>query len=360
MHKGSLWGVVGVMALVAGVGYYYFDHSKESGLASAPGVAKAAEKIITVEAEPATLGTIVDDLRAVGTLQANESVVISPEISGRINHIRFKEGEQVQAGDILVQLDADILSAELHKVQADLNLTEANLQRANTLAKQGTGTLRARDEAVAARQAAGANLTLAKARLEKTSIVAPFSGVVGLRSVSLGAYVTPGDRLVELSDIASIKVDFRVSELALSSVKPDQLIRVAVDAIPRRFFEGRIYAIDPIVDANGRAIRLRAQIKNSDRSLFPGLFARVQILIERRENSILVPESALFARGEKRFVYQVIDKRAVLKEVVIGQRQEGRVEILQGLSADKMVITAGHGQVREGAKVDVVQNEVAS
>ncbi|MEX2454491.1 MAG: efflux RND transporter periplasmic adaptor subunit, partial [Rhodospirillaceae bacterium] len=284
----------------------------------------------------------------------------SPEIAGRIHHIRFAEGEEVAAGDVLVELDATILRAELAKTRSDLTLAVANRQRAMTLARKGAGTLRSRDETIAAHQAAEADVALAQARLEKATIAAPLSGIVGLRAVSAGAYVTPGDRLVELAGIDPIKVDFRVPELVLSSLSAGQAIRVTVDAVPGRTFEGKVYAIDPIVDANGRAVRLRARVANPDRTLFPGLFARVQIVVERRENSVLVPESAVFARGEERLVYRVVDGRAVLTKIELGQRRPGQVEVIDGLGRDAMVITGGQQQVRDGARVEVVNTRAGT
>ncbi|MGH8706988.1 MAG: efflux RND transporter periplasmic adaptor subunit, partial [Burkholderiales bacterium] len=207
----------------------------------------------------------------------------------------------------------------------------------------------------AALQAAEAGVALAQARLQKATLKAPLSGVVGLRSVSVGAYVTPGERIVELADIDPIKVDFRVPELSLSALRPGQPIRVTVDALPGKSFDGEIDAIDPIVDVSGRAVRLRARIPNARGELSPGLFARVQIVLERRENSVLVRESAVFAEGRKRFVYRVIEGRAVLTEVELGQRRPGEVEIFKGLRRGDIVVTAGHQQIRDGAPVDVTK-----
>src|SRR5690606_27710558 len=218
------------LAGAAAVYTYESDKGTPAGQiaqAAAPAAeAPAAEKAIAVEAERVTVDTVLDDIRAVGTLGPDEAVVIAPEIAGRIDRINFAEGDEVAAGDVLVELDATILRAELVKARSDLTLAEANRERAMTLAQRGTGTLRARDEAVAAYQAAQANVTLAQAHLETASISAPFSGVVGLRAVSLGAYVVPGTRIVELSKIDPIKVDFRVPELVLSSLRAGQQIRV--------------------------------------------------------------------------------------------------------------------------------------
>jgi membrane fusion protein (multidrug efflux system) len=360
MSKGVFWTAVGIAVLAAAGGYHYISQ-QDTGPAPGANAAPSGERrAVVVEAEPVTVDTVTEDIRAVGTLQANEAVFISSEIAGRIRAFGFGEGDSVNAGAVLVELDADILRAELAKVESDLTLAEANLQRANTLARQGTGTLRARDEAVAAQQAATANLALARARLDKATITAPFAGVVGLRSVSAGAYIIPGDRLVQLSDIDPVKVEFRVPELLLSSLRAGQSIRVTVDALPDRQFDGEIYVIDPLVDANGRAVRLRARIANPDRVLFPGLFARVQIVVERRDNSVLVPESAVFARGDKHFVYRVEADRAVLTEVVLGLRRTGQAEIRRGLGLQDMIITAGHQQVRNGGLVELAATGTGS
>jgi membrane fusion protein (multidrug efflux system) len=358
MGRGSFWVALVIAALALGGGAYHY--LAETGAPIARAASPAGERAVVVEAERVAVDAVIENIRAVGTLRANEAVTISPEIAGRILRIRFAEGEEVAAGDVLVELDATILRAELAKTKSDLTLAEANRQRAMTLARKGVGTLRARDETIAAHQAAEANVALAQARLERTSIAAPLSGIVGLRAVSAGAYVTPGDRLVELADIDPIKVDFRVPELVLSSLRAGQAIRVTVDAVPGGIFEGKIYAIDPIVDANGRAIRLRARVANPDRTLFPGLFARVQIVVERRENSVLVPESAVFARGQERFVYRVVEDRAILTTIELGQRRPGQVEVIDGLGHEAMVITAGHQQVRDGARVEIVNARAGS
>lgn len=354
----SFWVVMGVMALAFFSGaYHLLREDTETPAAGHPANAavKPAEKVTSVEAVPVAMDTVLENIRAVGTLMPNEAVVVSPEIAGRIARLPFAEGDKVAAGDVLVELDSTILRAELAKAQADLTLAEANRKRAMTLANQGTGTLRARDEAVAAYQSAQANFALAQARLEKATVAAPLSGMIGMRSVSAGAYISPGDRVVELADIDPIKVDFRVPELVLSSLKPGQAIKVTVDALPGQSFDGEVYVIDPIVDANGRAIKLRARIPNPDGRLMPGLFARVQIVIERRENAVLIPESAVFADGEKRYVYRVVEGRAVQTEIEMGQRRPGQVEILSGLDRDAVVVTAGHQQIKNGGRVEVVK-----
>lgn len=360
MRRPAYWALLGGLALVLSSGAYHL-FNRDAGVPVAQQSARAAitlaEEVATVEAAPVAIDTVLNTIRTVGTLRPNEAVVIAPEVGGRIARLPFAEGQTVKAGDALVDLDSAILRAELDKARSTLTLAEANRKRAMTLADQGTGTLRARDESVAAYREAQANLALAEARLAKATITAPFSGRIGIRSVSVGAYVNPGDRIVELADIDPIKVDFRVPELALPSLRPGQTIQVTVDAFPGQTFDGEVYVIDPIVDANGRAVRLRARIPNPDGKLSPGLFARVRIVVGRRDNAMLIPESAVFADGQTRYVYRVVDGRAVQTKVDLGQRRPGQVEVRSGLDPGAVVVTAGHQQIRNGSRVTVVDAE---
>lgn len=365
MAKARFWSILAILAVAAAAGLYWYAERAElaalrdalgSVLVRAPAdeVPDAERPLVAVEVAPVEVTTIVEELQAVGTLTPDEAVIVAPEIAGRIERIAFREGQKVAAGDVLVELDKAILRAELAKFRSDLTLARANHERMVTLSREGMAARQARDEALAALRSAEAGLALAEARLEKTTIRAPLSGVVGLRSVSVGAYVTPGQAIVELADIDPIKLDFRVPELALSELRTGQPIRVMVDARPGRTFEGTIYAIDPLVEVAGRAIRLRARIPNPDGELAPGLFARVDVVVGRRESAIVVSESAVFSRGQKRFVYRVVDGHAVLTEVVLGRRRPGRVEILGGLGDDDAVVHAGQQQLRDGARVEVI------
>jgi len=356
MGRGVFWSAIGAIVLVAGGGIFLrYVRSSATSSPHAPTSAQASRTAgIAVEAARVSIDTVIDDIRAIGTLRPNESVVISTEISGRIARIGFREGEAVNAGDVLVELDATMLKAELDKVRSDLALARANHERALTLARQGIGTQRARDEAEASYQAAQANLALAEARLQKTTLIAPLSGTVGLRTVSIGAYVVPGERIAELVEIDPLKVDFRVPELNAAQLRVGQTILVSADAVPGAIFDGKITAIDPIVDVNGRAIRLRARVPNPDGRLSPGFFARIRIVIDRRPNSMLVPESAIFPLDGKTVVYRVVNGRAVQTQVVLGQRLPGQVEVRSGLSASDTVVRAGQQGLRDGVVVQIV------
>lgn len=356
MGKSGFWLVFIVVAALLGGGAYYYVRVADRTSGPVRAEIAPAEGGIAVEAARVAIDTVIEDLRAVGTLRPNEAVTVVSEIAGRVERIGFREGQAVAEGAVLIELDDSILRAELAKARSDLTLARANHERAAALTTRGMSTQRALDEARAALQAAEAGQALAQARLQKATIKAPLSGIVGLRAVSVGAYVTPGERIVELADVDPVKVDFRVQELALPELRRGQPIRVTVDALPGKTFEGEIDAIDPLIDVAGRAIRLRARIPNPRGELSPGLFARVQIVVERRENAVLVPESAIFAEGTRRFVYRVIDQRAVRTGVELGQRRPGQVEIRKGLERGDVVVTAGHQQIRDGSRVDVVES----
>ena len=358
-RRSTFWSAIGALILLAFSAWFFMDFLSLSTVSSPAKPAATARNqqnpaAIAVETTRVAVETVFEDMRAVGTLAANESVVIAAEIAGRIARIGFTEGEAVKAGDVLIELDDTVLKAELDKVRSDVALARANRERALTLANQGSGTQRARDETEAAFQAQQANLALAEARLQKSTLTAPFAGVVGLRNVSVGAYIVPGQKIVELADIKTLKVDFRVPEINATQVRVGNTVLITADAVPGATFEGNIYAIDPIVDINGRAMRLRAQVANPQGQLKPGFFARIRIVVDQRPNALLVPESAIIPLDGKILVYRVVDGRAVQTEVVLGQRLPGQVEIRKGLSASDTVVTSGHQRLREGALIQVV------
>jgi len=306
---------------------------------------------VPVDAAVVKRATILRRIEAVGTLAANEEVTLRPEIAGVITAINFVEGQRVLAGTVLFRLDDVILQAELEQAQASLALSEQNYSRAAELLERGSGTVRARDEALSALRFDQAALALAQARIGKTVIKTPFTGVLGLRSVSIGDYVAQGEAMVTLQDIDRLKVDFRVPELFLSEVSVDQELRVRVDALPGEDFAGAVFAIDPQVDVNGRALVIRATLENPDGRLRPGLFARVDVVLERRADALLVPEAALMPSKEGQAVFRVAEGVAELVAVTIGLRQGGEVEILSGLAEGDIVVVGGQLKLQPGVPV---------
>ena len=340
-----------IIAAGAGVGYWLWFAAPTANGGTA---AKSADVAVAVETAPVRTDTVLRQIRAVGTLKSNESVVIASEVSGRILEIAGVEGQEIVRGRVILRLDPAIYEAELEQARAALALSERNYKRANDLKTSGAGTGRALDEAVANLHNDQAAVTLAEARLAKTQIAAPFNGVLGLRRMSVGAYVNPGDMIVNLEQIDPLKVDFRIPENSLAAAKVGQPLYVTVDALPGQTFEGTVYAVDPQVDETARNILLRATLPNPDGKLRPGLFARVSLIVERHENAILVPERSLVPLADDQFVFRVVEGKALMTKVVLGERVGNEVEIVNGLSAGDTVVTDGVLKIRDGSTVTVL------
>ncbi len=321
-----------------------------------PATAQGPGRAVPVEAAKVEVGQLSDRVMAVGTVRSNESVVIRPEIAGRVVSINFEEGQRVRKGDLLVELDDSIYKAELVQAEAQLRLAQRNYNRVEELHAKQVATTRARDEAQSGLEVGTAAVALAQARLEKTVIKAPFSGVMGLRRVSVGAYITVGFDIVNLENIEPIKVDFRIAEKFLPAVRTGQTIEIGVDAYPGQSFEGKVYAIDPRINEEGRSVVIRALVPNEKLLLRPGLFARVTLIMNLKKNALTVPEQAIVPRGEEQYVYTIIDGKVRQKKVTIGTRRNGRVEIVEGLGTKDIVVTAGHLKIRDGVPVTVVNS----
>ncbi len=308
----------------------------------------------TVEVAPVTLGAVVRTVEAVGTLRANEAITVRPEIAGRVEEIHFTEGERLVTGARLITLEDSVYAAEVLEKQADRRIAELAFERAEKLVQKRAGTAEERDRSLAELQAADAALQLARARLDKTRITAPFAGIVGLRHVSVGDFVQAGTELVSLVEINPLKVDFRVGEVYLPQVSRDQEITLTVDAFPDRSFTGKVFAIEPQVDVSGRAVVIRASLPNPELMLRPGLFSRVDLIVDAAARAVLVPEDSVVPRGEQHFVYRLDGDRAVLTEVELGKRASSHVEVRSGLDEDAVVVTAGQIKLRDGITVEVV------
>ncbi|QRM54363.1 efflux RND transporter periplasmic adaptor subunit [Sinorhizobium sp. BG8] len=358
-------GVVLAVVLAAAAGgaavhwrWVDLDAIAPAAPATAAQPAKKAAPAVSVEVARAEEVSSTNDIEAIGTLQSDESVQLAPEVAGRIAAIRFNEGQAVKAGEVLVSLDNALAKASEEEIRVRLDLAVANYERAQRMAQNGTGTTRDLDTALAERNTATTLLNSQLVQLSKHDILAPFDGVVGLRNVSTGSYVPIGTTLVNLEKIDVLKVDFKVPEANLQQVRIGQSVEVTVDAFPGKRFTGTIYAIDPMVDVNGRAMSVRARLPNSDLALRPGLFARVMVKGLEERKAVAVPESAVVARGQDRFVWTVVDGKAQEAKITIGARRAGVAEV-EGLPAGSTVVTAGHTRLRNGAAVDIVGGELA-
>ena len=339
-----------------------------SGQASAPSAsASAIGKLVTVEAASVELRRLTDDTQAVGSLRSRRGVVLRPEVSGRITQLNFTDGQRVKKGQTLVQFDDQLPLAQVQQSLAELSIAQANQSRNQELVAQNFVSQRSLDESAANLQVAQAKLALAKATAARLKIVAPFDGIAGIRLVNVGDYLKDGADIINIEYMEAIFVDFRLPERFQSRVQRGQIALVDIDALPGRRYAAQIQAIDPLIDANGRSVGVRACIDNRQLQLRPGMFARVNAVFDVREDARVIAEEAIVPQGGKQYVIKLLeDPAAVGKpapgskitqrvEVTVGLRSPGRVEILDGLSAGETIITAGQQRVqKDGTRVTVV------
>jgi membrane fusion protein (multidrug efflux system) len=296
-------------------------------------------------------------LNAVGSLRSDESTLISTEVAGRVVEIGFREGQPVTRGQLLIRLDDDVAQAELAQAQANLALAQSRYTRSNRLQTEGFVSKEAREDAQNQLKLQQAAITLAQARLDKTRILAPFDGVIGLRNVSLGDFVTPGQAIAPLEAVQTLKVDFRLPERFVSEVALEQKLELQVDARPGQRFDGVVYAISPLIEEGGRSILVRAQVDNADGLLNPGMFARVQLITEESD-VLVVPEAAMSPSGQTQFVFRLQEGQAERVPVVMGERRAGLVEIVSGLDEGDLVVVAGLQRVRAGMPLSSIGEPV--
>jgi len=368
MNVTKTWSIVSPVLMLAAVAACQDTASTDSPKALPP---------ISVEAARVRVGPATDDAHAVGSLMAEESVIIRAEVAGRIEEVHFAEGQAVERGQVLFTLDAKEQQAQLAQSQAALALGELDHKRIQELRGKKVVSQQEYDRALAQLREARAKVALDRARLEKKTIRAPFAGLLGIRLISPGDFVQLGQELVNLEAVDSVKIEFRIPGRLVHRVRPGQALVAAVDAYPKTTFQGQIYAINPRLDANTRTVQLRGRLPNREHLLHPGMFAQITLVLEERRDALWVPEQALVPMGNDRFVYRLEDPhtssggnveaqgaqaggsapqpmaRAVLTRVETGSRRVGEVEIRAGLGRDDTVVIAGHLQLRDGAAVSL-------
>ena len=329
---------------------------------SAPAsAASGAVRVPGVEVAQVAVARLVDDALTVGTLRSRQSVILRPEVSGRVARINFRDGDRVQRGQLMVQLDDELPRAQVAQAQAELSIARANHKRNQDLVAQNFISQRSVDESGASLQVAEAKLALARAQADRLRILAPFDGIAGLRSINVGDYLKDGADIVNIEDLDAILVDYRLPERFQTKVRKGQVAMVAIDALPGRKFTAVVQAVDPLVDANGRSVGVRGCIDNRQQQLRPGMFARVTAVFGERQEALVVPEEAIVPQGPRLFIFKVVpgtepNSRIVQRtEVKVGIRQPGRVEIVEGLKAGDIVVTAGQQRLqRDGMAVRVI------
>jgi membrane fusion protein (multidrug efflux system) len=356
-----------VLALVGGLGAAWHVYGEQFGLprplalvgleAAAPTQQQrgAGGGPVGVVVSPVRMATVVDRAESVGTVRARDAVTVTTKVTGIVSAIRFQEGQRVREGEVLVDLDAAALRAELDQARAALDDARSQLARGRQL-QAGTSIAAQRLDTLEAlsRQAEG-RMRAAQARLEELRVTAPFGGRVGLRQVSVGALVQPGTAVTTLDDISRVRVEFAVPEIFVSRVREGSGVVARAGAFGERRFQGRVAVVDTRIDTATRTIRVISEFDNPDEALKPGLFMTVEVEMERRDNALLVAEEALDPIGDRSYVYVVRDDRARRVEVRLGQRLPGEVEVVSGLRVGEVVVVRGIQRLRNDAPVRVTE-----
>jgi membrane fusion protein (multidrug efflux system) len=332
-----------------------------AGARSSAGGASGPARAPAVEVAKVEVVRLTDDAQAVGSLKSRQSVMLRPEVSGRVTRINFRDADRVRRGQLLVQLDDQLPAAQVKQAEAELSIARANHKRNQELVEQKFIAQRAVDESAANLQVAEAKLALAQATLARLKIVAPFDGVAGIRGINIGDYLKDGADIVNIEDLDAVYVDFRLPERYQTRIHPGQTAMVEMDALPGKRFQAVVQAIDPLVDANGRSVGVRGCIDNRQLMLRPGMFARITPVFGVREDARVIPEEAIVPQGGRQYVYRLADgpdqdtRIAQRVEVQVGIRQPGKVEIVSGLQAGDTVVTAGQQRIqKDGTPVRVL------
>jgi membrane fusion protein, multidrug efflux system len=309
-----------------------------------------------VVAAQVAMHTFNDGLRAIGTAQARESIVLTPKVADTIRIIRFDSGDRVQRGQVLVEMSSVEQAADLAEVRASNEAAQEELRRTQELFDRGFASQARLDTVRASAEASAARLNAGGSRIADRTIRAPFAGVVGLRTASPGQYMRPGEQIGTLDDISEIKLDFDVPETQIARLAQGVEIVANTAAYPDRTFNGTIADIDSRVDPTTRTVRVRAILPNTDEALRPGMLLTVEVRSNPRQG-LAIPEMAILDQADGAYVYRVIAReggQAVeLVRIATGQRSDGMAEVLSGLEAGNQVITEGVQSVRPGQPIQV-------
>ncbi|MEO1365667.1 MAG: efflux RND transporter periplasmic adaptor subunit [Acidobacteriota bacterium] len=296
--------------------------------------------------------TFDEAVQITGELRANEEVELRAEEDGRVVGLFFDEGERVSAGELLVKINDADLQAERRRVEVQRQLAAQREERTRKLLAERTISQELYDEANGRLQVLDAELELIAARIDRTEIHAPFAGVVGLRQVSEGSYLTSSRAVATLQSLDPIKIDFAVPEKYAAEVAPGATVELDV-AGQTESFTGRVYAVEPRIDAATRTVQVRARAPNPQRRLLPGAFVKVRLVLESLDDAVLVPSIALIPGLEATTVYVAEAGQAQPRQVTVGRRTADRVQILEGIEPGDRVIVSGLQRLRPGLAVRV-------
>ena len=348
-----------VLAALVGGGIYLVarDRGGTDRTAAAQGprgsAARGERQPPLVTVARVTRGQLTDSVDALGTTKANESVTVTAKVTDKVKSVHFDDGDYAEAGMVLVELRNQEQEAQRAEAQANLDDAKSHLRRLQDLSKRGLAAASDLDTAQTNVAAAKARLDSVLAQLQDRVVRAPFSGVLGFREVSPGTLITPTTPITTLDDISTIKLDFTVPETFLAAVSPGARVIAHSASYTDREFQGVVRTVGSRVDPVTRAITVRADIPNKDRSLRPGMLLTVRVVMAER-TALIIPESAVYQMEDRAYVYRVdANLRAHQQQIKLGERRFGSVEVLDGLHEGDLIVTAGIVKLRDGMQVRV-------
>ncbi len=304
-----------------------------------------------VDVDTARRGTVVDNVRATGRIEAVNSIELRPDEQGRITAILFHEGQYVERGTPLIQIDDEMLKAQAARAEAERDLAKQKLARAERLRTDNANAPADYEEAAAGARAAEAQLAALQLEIRRTTVRAPFAGVVGQRFVSLGDYVTTGSRLLALQTTDPQRAVIEIPERHAQSLRAGQTVEFTVAAKPERTFRATVDFVDPAVDSVSRTILVKGRVPNPGRVLRPGMFIEARRASGTSAGAVIVPEDAIHPLRTANVVWAVVDGKASRRTVTLGTRTAGMVEVLSGVNAGEMVVVGGLERMNEGMAV---------
>ncbi len=304
-----------------------------------------------VDVDTARRRTVIDAVRATGRIEAVQAVELRPDEQGRITDLLFREGQAAVAGVPLIKMDDEMLRAQAERAAAERDLARQQLERARRLRAENASSPADVERAEAAARSADAALALLQLQIERTTVRAPFSGVVGQRFVSQGDYVTPATRLLTLQTMDPQRVVIEVSERHAAQLKRGQAIEFTVAAYPERVFRAEVEFIDPVVQNANRTITVKARAANPGRLLKAGMFVEARLATDTRADAIVVPEDAVQPLRTGNVVWAIVDGKASRRAVELGARAPGIVEVTKGVEAGELVVVGGLERMGEGLPV---------
>jgi len=347
----SFIAILGIIGWILARRFDWFEQEQPVPVKTST-VQEASNTALPVTATRITRRSLTDNLSVTGTIEPDESVDISSEIAGKVEKIHFAEGKPVRKDDLLLKIVDDDLQAQLNKTQYQYELALQKEQRRQRLLDKGGLSQEEYDESLTELNTLKAEIERLNVEIAKTEIHAPFDGVIGFRYVSVGSYLNPGSQIANLVKVNPVKIAFSIPEKFSTNVERGQKITFTVEGI-NQTFTGTIYAKDPSIDPATRTQLMKAKASNSQGSLLPGAFARIDVPLSEFDNTLVVPSEAIIPELGKQKVFVYRNGKAVPIEIKVGLRQAENVQVLEGLQEGDTVITSGMLQLRPNMEIEI-------